>query len=218
MAYADFVTAMMAFFMVMWLTSQKPEVKQAIAGYFRDPYAVFLGKESGAAADAHPTEDPKLGHNAQSQRRRVSNVGDDTNYQFPVPFAEDVAELDAAALEAIRIVRAHNGRQAKPSGSASSLPEQAAARRSAVRRPLGPVLRPLAAPCSKSWRNSASSPSDSGSAWPKPTSPWPRPSRQEELQLNSRVEVMLLGELINAPWQPSMHGGRGGLDARDAGG
>ncbi len=27
-AYADFVTAMMAFFMVMWLTSQKPESKK----------------------------------------------------------------------------------------------------------------------------------------------------------------------------------------------
>jgi len=36
-AYADFVTAMMAFFMVMWLTSQKPEVKAAVAQHFRDP-------------------------------------------------------------------------------------------------------------------------------------------------------------------------------------
>lgn len=38
-AYADFVTAMMAFFMVMWLTSQKPETKQAIQDYFNDPFA-----------------------------------------------------------------------------------------------------------------------------------------------------------------------------------
>jgi len=36
-AYADFVTAMMAFFMVMWLTSQKPDVKEAIAEYFNNP-------------------------------------------------------------------------------------------------------------------------------------------------------------------------------------
>lgn len=36
-AYADFVTAMMAFFMVMWLVSQKPDVKQAVAEYFRNP-------------------------------------------------------------------------------------------------------------------------------------------------------------------------------------
>jgi flagellar motor protein MotB len=39
-AYADFVTAMMAFFMVMWLTSQKPDVKQSVAQYFRDPFAI----------------------------------------------------------------------------------------------------------------------------------------------------------------------------------
>ncbi len=38
-AYADFVTAMMAFFMVMWLTSQKPAVKEALGSYFRDPWA-----------------------------------------------------------------------------------------------------------------------------------------------------------------------------------
>ncbi|MCY2986119.1 MAG: OmpA family protein [Planctomycetota bacterium] len=36
-AYADFVTAMMAFFMVMWLTSQKPEVISAVAEHFRNP-------------------------------------------------------------------------------------------------------------------------------------------------------------------------------------
>ncbi|BCS33488.1 hypothetical protein TBR22_A27150 [Luteitalea sp. TBR-22] len=36
-AYADFVTAMMAFFLVMWLVNQSPAVKNAVAGYFQDP-------------------------------------------------------------------------------------------------------------------------------------------------------------------------------------
>ena len=36
-AYADFVTAMMAFFMVMWLISQNQSTREAIASYFRDP-------------------------------------------------------------------------------------------------------------------------------------------------------------------------------------
>ena len=36
-AYADFVTAMMAFFMVMWLVAQSKPMKQAIAAYFNDP-------------------------------------------------------------------------------------------------------------------------------------------------------------------------------------
>jgi chemotaxis protein MotB len=36
-ALADFMTAMMAFFLVMWLVGQKPEVRESVAGYFRDP-------------------------------------------------------------------------------------------------------------------------------------------------------------------------------------
>ncbi len=38
-AYADFVTAMMAFFMVMWLVGQDQEKKAAVAEYFKDPWA-----------------------------------------------------------------------------------------------------------------------------------------------------------------------------------
>jgi len=36
-AFADFMTAMMAFFLVMWLVGQSDRVKEAVAGYFRDP-------------------------------------------------------------------------------------------------------------------------------------------------------------------------------------
>lgn len=36
-AYADFVTAMMAFFLVMWLVSQSQDVREAVASYFQDP-------------------------------------------------------------------------------------------------------------------------------------------------------------------------------------
>lgn len=36
-AYADFVTALMAFFLVMWLVNQSKEVKAGVGGYFRDP-------------------------------------------------------------------------------------------------------------------------------------------------------------------------------------
>jgi chemotaxis protein MotB len=46
-AYADFVTAMMAFFMVMWITAQNNAVKQAIAQYFQDPMANSLRSTGG---------------------------------------------------------------------------------------------------------------------------------------------------------------------------
>jgi len=36
-AYADFVTAMMALFIVLWLLSSSRQVQEAVGGYFRDP-------------------------------------------------------------------------------------------------------------------------------------------------------------------------------------
>jgi len=36
-AYADFVTALMSLFIVLWLMGQSEQVKKAIAGYFNDP-------------------------------------------------------------------------------------------------------------------------------------------------------------------------------------
>jgi len=36
-AYADFVTAMMAFFLVMWLSAQDSRIRDAVAGYFAEP-------------------------------------------------------------------------------------------------------------------------------------------------------------------------------------
>lgn len=47
-AYADFVTAMMAFFLVMWITAQSKPVKQAVAEYFEDPLGTNDGSRSTA--------------------------------------------------------------------------------------------------------------------------------------------------------------------------
>src|SRR4051794_12914775 len=43
-AYADFVTAMMAFFLVMWIVGQSKEMKASVAAYFRDPVAFSQGR------------------------------------------------------------------------------------------------------------------------------------------------------------------------------
>jgi len=36
-AYADFVTAMMAFFLVMWIVGQDQQVRRSVSDYFSDP-------------------------------------------------------------------------------------------------------------------------------------------------------------------------------------
>ncbi len=48
-AYADFVTAMMAFFLVMWIVGLSDPVKQAIAGYFKDPTGFMNAVKAGNA-------------------------------------------------------------------------------------------------------------------------------------------------------------------------
>ena len=43
-AYADFVTAMMALFIVLWIVGQSSNVKQAISAYFKDPGVFESGR------------------------------------------------------------------------------------------------------------------------------------------------------------------------------
>jgi chemotaxis protein MotB len=59
-AYADFVTAMMALFIVLWLMSQSEQVKKAVAGYFNDPKgtAMLLGTTMSGTGTPVTQEDP----------------------------------------------------------------------------------------------------------------------------------------------------------------
>src|SRR5271155_3840671 len=47
-AYADFVTGMMALFIVLWLMNSSEQVRKAISAYFQDPSG--SGKHSGSAS------------------------------------------------------------------------------------------------------------------------------------------------------------------------
>jgi chemotaxis protein MotB len=48
-AYADFVTAMMAFFMVMWILGMDDQTKSAIEGYFSNPVGYRKGYGAGSS-------------------------------------------------------------------------------------------------------------------------------------------------------------------------
>ena len=54
-AYADFVTAMMALFIVLWLLNQSKPVREAIAGYFKDPAGT--ASKLGTTMDGHGEKD-----------------------------------------------------------------------------------------------------------------------------------------------------------------
>ena len=46
-AYADFVTAMMALFLVLWITNQSEKVKGAVESYFKNPWKSPLKDSTG---------------------------------------------------------------------------------------------------------------------------------------------------------------------------
>ena len=60
-AFADFMTAMFAMFLVLWLVNQSSDVKSAIAGYFQDP----LGRADEFGSSIMP------GEGAQTQSPRI---------------------------------------------------------------------------------------------------------------------------------------------------
>lgn len=61
-AYADFVTAMMSLFIVLWLMNSSDKIKKAVAGYFNDPKGtgVMMGTTmagTGQTATAASSDD-----------------------------------------------------------------------------------------------------------------------------------------------------------------
>src|SRR5579872_6982547 len=57
-AYADFVTALMALFIVLWMMNSGTKVKQSVQGYFRDPkgYTHRLGAGAGSTGEGLPVD------------------------------------------------------------------------------------------------------------------------------------------------------------------
>jgi chemotaxis protein MotB len=62
-AYADFVTAMMAFFLVMWIVGQSSQVRAAVAGYFQHPGLFEFEKSNSMVPGGQKgiLPDPKAG-------------------------------------------------------------------------------------------------------------------------------------------------------------
>jgi chemotaxis protein MotB len=74
-AYADFVTAMMAFFMVMWLVSQDQKVKDSVAKYFVDPVGFSLSGSSNRPKDAAGVFDSEFNGQVPGAKNRSSGRG-----------------------------------------------------------------------------------------------------------------------------------------------
>ena len=77
-AYADFVTAMMALFIVLWLMNSSKQIQVAVGGYFKDPTGTSkkVGSNqigSGENFTLHKDDMPKLKEELQMAVRQVAN-------------------------------------------------------------------------------------------------------------------------------------------------
>lgn len=77
-AFADFMTAMMAFFLVMWIIGLDQETRSAIAGYFNDPLD-FAKRSSGnrlanLLEKGSPGEDEKKQREGEARDEEISEL------------------------------------------------------------------------------------------------------------------------------------------------
>ncbi len=92
-AYADFVTAMMAFFLLMWLINMVPtEKKIKIAGYFKE-FSIF---DKGGAWDERSSEGTRPG-----VTMKIVDADTSTS-SLPAPPSKDTAAADQALLSSLR--------------------------------------------------------------------------------------------------------------------
>jgi chemotaxis protein MotB len=78
-AYADFVTAMMALFIVLWLLSSDEKVKKAVGGYFQDPlgHGKLMGSTLAGAGDGiliHRDDMGKLKEVIENAIRQIPKI------------------------------------------------------------------------------------------------------------------------------------------------
>lgn len=61
-AYADFVTALMSLFIVLWLMNTSPKIRQAVAGYFNDPqgHTEQTGTDRSGSSDNLPVTEKNI--------------------------------------------------------------------------------------------------------------------------------------------------------------
>lgn len=83
-AYADFVTAMMAFFLVMWLMGAEDEVKEAVSAYFKDPSIARDGQNKAGPFSGGTTNNKESGASGRFEEKDLSQP----SYAAPVKLEE----------------------------------------------------------------------------------------------------------------------------------
>jgi chemotaxis protein MotB len=102
-AYADFVTAMMALFIVLWLLNSSKKIQEAVGGYFRDPSGTSknIGTDKrGSDESVALTKDdmPKLKDQLEQRIRQMSNF-DQLKNQIEMTVTSDGLRIELLETE-----------------------------------------------------------------------------------------------------------------------
>lgn len=220
-AYADFVTAMMAFFLVMWIVAQNKPVKEAVAKYFRDPLGTVgalsgpplaLATDGGGLSSLKaPPKGPRGYGRGPSKAESKAALGAAMKGGAPleagqdpgssrvgalIVFAEDSDQLDADAKERLRAM----------APALIGKPNKIEVRGHATGRPL-----PTGSPFTDAWQLSYArcqatlkfleqegvEPQRIRLSQAGPHEPNELPDKSDWATQNSRVEVFMLGEFVN---------------------
>src|SRR5262249_35586755 len=75
-AYADFVTAMMALFIVLWLMNSSKQIQEAVGGYFKDPTgtAKQVGSDMVGAAENFVVSQDNMEQLKEQLQRAIREV------------------------------------------------------------------------------------------------------------------------------------------------
>ena len=87
-AYADFVTALMALFIVLWLVSSGREVREAVSGYFRDPrgHAKLAGTAVAGSGESLAVDRKSVQQLREKMQEAMHNLPDFQRFSGYVQF------------------------------------------------------------------------------------------------------------------------------------
>ena len=95
MAYADFVTAMMALFMVLWISAQDEEVLLATSKYFQSPFESPLSSRSGLLEfeSSSPVSSSSASKGEEGEASSSSSSAQSIDLQFLNSVANDFMRM-----------------------------------------------------------------------------------------------------------------------------
>lgn len=94
MAFADFMTAMMAFFLVMWLSAQDKEILIATSKYFQNPFTSPYDNKSGLLDfESSKPASRQRGESLDSTRPAGATSAQTIDLQFLNSVAKDIYRL-----------------------------------------------------------------------------------------------------------------------------